>query len=172
MQKTDEEVNRAYDVARKLAKACMRHMLFNNKTVFHIDEEDLVQEGMIAWLTGESNMYARMVRVIRDAKMGSRYQYDQKGLSDINVFPIESFPEDTSVDEEAEDRMLDHIDAKPLLERIERIPNKDARLALTAYLMYDVSLRELGELFEKSHEWVRKHLIQPELKKIREEFNR
>jgi len=164
--KTDEQIRAAYEVAHRLAKSVLKRMKTNRASIF--DEDDLVQEGMVAWLE-DRNMYYSMIRAIRDSSVLSRYAYDVKGLHD----PFVTSLDDTDISATAEDTqdwMASVIDATAAWKRVMEIKNDDARFAVLSYTLDIMSLRELGRVFEKSHEWVRTFLIEPELKKIREEF--
>jgi len=162
--KTDAEVKSAYAVARRVAKSVMRKVSTLNSNSMGFD--DFVQEGMMAWLEGKS-MYYGMIDAFRAQAKLSPYSYNVKGMKEPQVFQFDEAID--SINENAED-IATKIDAERILKRIQAVENAQQQFALLGYLYFGMSLREIGTVLEKSHEWVRTYLVEPELKKIREEF--
>jgi DNA-directed RNA polymerase specialized sigma24 family protein len=163
MEKTDAEVKAAYNVARRIAKSVMR-----SRTTAGMAYEDFVQEGVLAWLQGRS-IYYGMIDAFRRLAPISPYSYGVKGVKEPEMV---SFVEElyTQYDDDERDRIDTLLDAEKILKRIQEIPNDVLQFALLGYLYFGMTLREIGSVLEKSHEWVRTYLVEPELKKIREEF--
>jgi len=162
MEKTDEEVKAAYNVARRIAKSVMR-----SRTTAGMAYEDFVQEGVLAWLQGQS-IYYGMIDAFRKQAALSPYSYGVKGIAEPEIL---SFDEELDSNKDDESSRLDTLlDAEKILKRIQAIPNDILQFALLGYLYFGMSLREIAGVLEKSHEWVRTYLVEPELKKIREEF--
>jgi hypothetical protein len=167
MEKTEGEVKSAYKMARRLAKHVMSKITpVNNSS--SMGYEDFVQEGMLAWLEGKS-MYYGMIDAFREQAMLGKYSYTTKGMTDPQVVPFNE-EVDGHTDDESEE-VIKHIDAQKVMQRILAVENEQVQFALLGYLCYGMSLRDLGEVLEMSHEGVRLYLINPELKKIREEFS-
>jgi DNA-directed RNA polymerase specialized sigma24 family protein len=164
MEKTDVEVQSAYSVARRIAKSVMRKVSTLNSNSMGF--EDFVQEGMMAWLEGKS-MYYGMIDAFRSQAKMSSYSYTTKGMKEPEVLLFND-EIDGATDEAAE--ICNRIDAERILKRIQAVDNEQQQFALLGYLYFGMSLREIGTVLEKSHEWVRTYLVEPELKKIREEF--
>lgn len=163
-QHTEVEIQAAYSVARRIAKSVMRKMasLRPNSMGF----EDFVQEGMVAWLEGKP-MYYRMLDAFHKQTMMSPYSYNVKGMPEPQAVRFEDeFDGASNPDCEIEVA----LDAEKVLKRIQAVPDEAQQFALLGYLYFGMSLRDIGEVLEKSHEWVRTYLVQPELKKIQEEF--
>jgi DNA-directed RNA polymerase specialized sigma24 family protein len=131
-----------------------------------MDLDDFVQEGIVAWLEGKP-MHFRMLDAFHKQTRMSKYAYSVKGMTEPVEFqhtdeldnPVNTIPD-----------LEMAIDAEKILKRIQSVENDHQQFALLGYLYFGMSLREIGEVLEKSHEWVRTYLVEPELKKIREEF--
>jgi len=164
MEKTDSEVQAAYNVARRIAKTVMRKVSTINTSSMAF--EDFVQEGVIAWLEGKP-MYYGMIDAFRAQAMISPYSYGTKGVKEPQMV---LFDENIDSSNDCTAAVDISIDAERILKRIQKVPNDIQQFALLGYLYFGMSLREIAGVLEKSHEWVRTYLIEPELKKIREEF--
>ena len=164
--KTDEEVEAAYRVARKLANVLVKRM-FSSHDHF-TDYDDYVQEGMLAWLQGK-DMYRAMTHAFSNAAKLSRYSFNVKKMAEPYTVPLTDDVADEIFDS-PDDDLSTRIDANKILKRIMQIPNEQAQFAVLGYLYFGLSLRDLAEIFEKSHEWVRTYLLEPEITKLREEF--
>lgn len=165
MEKTEGEVKSAYTVARRLAKHVVGKLSTLNSS--SMGYEDFVQEGMLAWLEGKS-MYYGMIDAFRKQSMIAPYSYVTKGMKEPQVLPFDESIDAPCDDTEEVDK---HIDAQKILARVQAVDDELVQFALLGYLYFGMSLRDIGEVLEKSHEWVRLYLINPELKKIREEFS-
>lgn len=161
VEKTDMEVQSAYTMARRIAKSVMRTL-----STPSMGFDDFVQEGVVAWLEGKS-MYYGMIDAFRSQAKLSPYSYTTKGMKEPEVLQFNE--EMDGVNEEASE-IATKIDAERILKRIQSVQNDQQQFALLGYLYFGMSLREIGTVLEKSHEWVRTYLVEPELKKIREEF--
>jgi DNA-directed RNA polymerase specialized sigma subunit len=162
-EKTEREVELAYNAARRIARSFVQK--YSGVLPPSVDYEDYVQIGMLAWLESR-DMYWEMIRALRKALEFSKYSYKVKKL------PV---PQMVEFDDERSNRqpieaLEDKIDAQRILDRIYDVEDDRKQFALMGYLFLGMSLRDIGEVFEKSHEWVRTYLIEPELKKIREEL--
>jgi len=164
MEKTDAEVKVAYIIARRMARNIMRKMSTVNSTP--MSYEDYVQEGVMAWLEGRS-MYYGMIDAFRKQALISPYSYNLKGVKEPLVIP---FDENNHGSQDPSEDTEITVDAEKILKRIQEVPDDIQQFALLGYLYFGMSLREIGAVLEKSHEWVRTYLVEPELKKIREEF--
>ena len=164
MNRSDVEVESAYKVARRVAKSVMRKVSTLNSCPMGF--EDFVQEGMIAWIEGKS-MYYGMIDAFRTQAMISPYSYGVKGVKEPQML---QFEEDLDGVSNPSTGIEIAIDAERILKRIQSVPDEIQQFALLGYLYFGMSLREIGRVLEKSHEWVRTYLVEPELKKIREEF--
>jgi hypothetical protein len=164
VEKTNTEVMLAYTVARRVAKGVMRKVSTLNSTCMAY--EDFVQEGVMAWLEGKS-MYYGMIDAFRSQAMISPYSYNTKGVKEPQVLPFEDGLDGFTNPTEAIDNA---IDAQKMLKRIQAVEDPIKQFALLGYLYFGMSLREIAEVLDKSHEWVRTYLVEPELKIIREEF--
>jgi DNA-directed RNA polymerase specialized sigma24 family protein len=164
-QKSPAEVEQAYTVARRIARSIMRRFAGSHQLVSF---EDFVQDGMLGWLEGRS-MYFSMIDAFRKQAMMSNYSYKVKDMKEPG---LTSFNEDVhSMTHENPVHEWDkHIDAQAILERIQRVDDDAQQFALLGYLYFGMSLREIGDVLDKSHEWVRTYLIEPELRLIVEEF--
>jgi DNA-directed RNA polymerase specialized sigma24 family protein len=164
-QKTELETQQAYKVARRIAQSVMRRFAGSHQLVSY---EDFVQDGMLGWLEGKS-MYFAMIDSFRRQAMMSNYSYKVKGMKEPG---LTSFNEDvhSMTHENPVHEWDNQIDAQDILERIQRVDDDVQQFALLGYLYFGMSLREIGEVLDKSHEWVRTYLIEPELSLIREEF--
>ena len=165
MEKTDAEVKAAYSVARSIAKNVMRSKVSTlNSTCMAY--EDFVQEGVLAWLEGKS-MYYGMIDAFRKQALISPYSYGVKGVKEPQVLPYqEEFDGYINPLHDLETA----IDAQKILKRIQSVEDPIKQFALLGYLYFGMSLRDIAEVLDKSHEWVRTYLVEPELKLIREEF--
>jgi DNA-directed RNA polymerase specialized sigma subunit len=164
-QKTDEEVEQAYNVARKLARYVMRRTAGCRQLVSF---EDFVQDGMLGWLEGK-DMFFAMIDAFRKQAMMSNYSYKKKGMKEPGLTSFDEMMHSTEVENPTHE-WDKQIDAQKVLKRIQGITDEATKFALLGYLYFGMSLREIAEILERSHEWVRLYLIEPELSKIREEF--
>lgn len=167
MEKTPQEVEVAYKVARKLASSVVNRMRSSHS--HYVDFDDFVQEGMVAWLEGR-NMYRAMIDAFAKAAKMSKYSYGTKGMKEPRTVEITSLEEDPNLTADPQEEFVNHIDASRILERIQKIEDEQVQFAILAYAYIGMSLREIATIFGKSHEWVRTYLIEPELTKIKGEF--
>lgn len=161
--KTDKEVELAYRAARKIARSFVRR--YNSIMTPTADFEDYVQTGMVEWLEGR-DMYWGMIRELRRSLEFSKYLYKVKQMPAPHMVEFEDDRHDRDLKDEIERK----IDAQPILDKIYAIEDEQKQFALVAYFLLGLSLREIAQVFEKSHEWVRTYLIDPEIKRIREEL--
>jgi len=164
-EKSEEEVKQAYVDARRIAQSIMRRFSGSHQLV---SVEDFVQDGMLGWLEGKS-MYYSMIDSFRKQAMISNHSYKKRGIKEPD---LTSFNEDmhSNVNDSPVHEWDTLIDAQKVLERVRQVKDDAQQFALLGYLYFDMSLREIGDILGKSHEWVRKFLIEPELKLIKEEF--
>jgi hypothetical protein len=134
-----------------------------------MDYDDFVQEGILAWLEGR-RMYPAMLRAFGKSAKMSYYSYSVKGMHEPQTLPLDDFVDSEASDTPDIEHLHDKVDASKIMRRITRIENEQIQFALLGYLYFGMTLRDLGEVFGKSHEWVRSYLIEPELVKLREEF--
>lgn len=161
--KTEREVELAYRAARRIARSFVSR--YNGVLPPSLDFEDYVQEGILAWLEGR-DMYWEMNVAFKKASKLSVYAYKVKKTPVPQSVEFED-------DKNQEDRCAElecRVDAGKITERVYAIQDEKVQFAIMAYLLLGMSLREIGKVFEKSHEWVRTYLIEPELHKMREEF--
>lgn len=168
MEKTPEEIEAAYAVARRLANSIVKRVRSSHD--HYLDYDDFVQEGMVAWLEGRS-MYHAMLRAFGKAAKMSYYSYKVKGMEEPRTITIDELMDSPSTGLELIEQLDRKVDAQKILRRILSIKDERAQFAVLAHFYFGMTLRELGIVFEKSHEWVRTYLIEPELKKLREEFS-
>lgn len=158
-----KEVEIAYSVARRIAKSLSR-LLHVQKV---LDFDDFVQEGVLAWLEGRP-MYLSMLDAFRRVANLSQYAYNIKGLPDLERL---EFIEEahTDVTESIEDELIENIDAQRIGDRIMSIEDETTRFVVMGSLYFGMSLRDIGEVLGKSHEWVRL-LLDTQVQKLKEEF--
>lgn len=164
---TKEEVEAAYKVARRLATMVLNRVRSSHDHI--LDYDDFVQEGMLAWLEGRP-MYESMIRAFTNSAKISNYSYKVKGVREPVTLSLDNMNDSEHPGENPYESLENKIDMNKILSRILEIKDEQAQFAVLAYFFFGMSLRQLGEVFEKSHEWVRTYLIEPELAKLREEF--
>lgn len=158
-----KQVEIAYSVARRIARSFDRLQQIQQV----MDFDDFVQEGVLAWLEGRP-MYLAMLDAFRRVAKLSQYAYSVKGLSDP---PHTEFIEEMYTDtaDSVEDELVENIDAQRVLDRIMSIKDETTRFVVTGSLYFGISLRDMGEVLGKSHEWVRL-LLDTQVQKLKEEF--
>lgn len=167
MERTEQEIEVAYKVARKLANSVVSRVRSSHS--HYIDFDDYVQEGVLAWLEGRNMYRAMMEAFVKAAKM-SKYSFNTKGMKEPRTVDIDSLSDVVAEEENVEAVLVQRIDANRVLQRILAVSNEQVQFALLAYLYIGMSLREISQVFGKSHEWVRTYLIEPELARIKEDL--
>lgn len=163
--KTAQEVEMAYRAARKIARSFV--VKYNGVLPPTVDFDDYVQTGMVAWLEGR-DMYWAMIRELRKALEFSKYSYKVKKMTLPKRVELTADVPDSGRDIEKE--LADQLDAKKIADRIYAIKDETRQFAMIAYFFLGMTLRDIGEVVGKSYEGVRTFLIEPELKRIREEL--
>jgi len=167
VEKTKEEIEVAYKIARVLAKSLMARFWSSHDHIMAL--EDYIQEGILGWLEGRS-MYRSMIRAFSNTAKMSNYSYVVKGMREPHTVPLDDYVENEHATENICAELDKQVDASKFLDRILAIQDDKAQFAVLGYFYFDMSLRDIGEVLEKSHEWVRTYLINPEIEKLREEF--
>ncbi|MFH1738364.1 MAG: hypothetical protein ABIH23_05105 [bacterium] len=164
-KKTELEIKAAYAVATKLARKFMKH---THADIYrpHMDLEDFVQDGILAWLEGRP-MYYAMLDSYRASSPLSRWDREVLGLVEPTAT---EFKDNISAEDVLSDIEV-KIDSDKIIRRIQSIKDENVRFATLAYLYFGMSLREIGAVLGQSHESVRQNIILPEIKRLREEFN-
>lgn len=88
MEKPDEEVKKAYGFARRMSK---RFVETHPRPVYHLDEDDYIQEAIIAWMEKKHIPY-RLVDAYRKAAPVGRRSWPQDGKVH-DTFPLDTVTE-------------------------------------------------------------------------------
>jgi DNA-directed RNA polymerase specialized sigma24 family protein len=158
---TPNNAEKYLDKALQKSKTLARRYYENHSNTF-IDEEDLAQEAMIAYLEGRSMGFG-MIDAYRKAAPLTR---TQMGKQPTPIF-WQVF-ERTLIDEDAEDKMNYAVLQRQLREAIAKMEpiNQDV---IDRYFLKEESCRQIGEHYNKSRTWAR-NLVQDSIRRLRKEL--